>query len=184
MIIYQLSDELKPISDFFLMLNYQDVTLKARVSNVEQIEVRLVDVGACYIGEDHQHDIYFTCTVGKLKFRNGTLGTLITHYERILMDCAEKTHVYRYDVNPSEEEVHQLYAMHEVIGETHKIRKLYQLENVSIHLDLLPSGEKFIEVEAKDYAEIFSEEQLKMQCQKLFEDLQLTNVDRLETGYL
>lgn len=166
------------------MLNYQDVTLKARVSNVEQMGVRLADLGAMFIGEDRQHDTYFTCTVGKLKFRKGALGTLITHYERIGMDGAEKTHVYRYDVNPSEEEVQQLYAMHEVVGETHKIRKLYQLGNVTIHLDLLPSGENFIEVEAKDYAEIFSEEQLKMQCQKLFEDLQLSDVDRLETGYL
>lgn len=166
------------------MLNYQDVTLKARVSNVEQMGVRIADLGAMFIGEDRQHDTYFTCTVGKLKFRKGTLGTLITHYERIGMDSAEKTHVYRYDVNPSEEEVQQLYAMHEVVGETHKIRKLYQLGNVSIHLDLLPSGENFIEVEAKDYAEEFSEEQLKMQCQKLFEDLQLADVDRLETGYL
>lgn len=166
------------------MLNYQDVTLKARVSNIEQMEVRLADLGAMFIGEDQQHDTYFTCTAGKLKFRKGTLGTLITHYERIGMDGAEKTHVYRYDVNPSEEEVQQLYAMHEIVGETHKIRKLYQLGNVSIHLDLLPSGENFIEVEAKDYAEMFSEEQLKMQCQKLFEDLQLADVDRLETGYL
>ena len=166
------------------MLNYQDVTLKARVSNIGSMEARLVDLGAIYIGEDHQHDFYFTCSKGKLKFRKGTLGTLITHYERALMDNAEKTHVYRYDVNPSAEEVQQLYAMHEIIGETQKIRKLYQLENITIHLDELPSGEKFIEVEAKDYAEMLSEEQLNVQCQKLFEDLQLPHVDRLETGYL
>ncbi len=74
--------------------------------------------------------------------------------------------------------------MHKIIGETQKIRKLYQLENITNHLDELPSGEKFIEVEAKDYAEMLSEEQLNVQCQKLFEDLQLPHVDRLETGYL
>ena len=166
------------------MLNYQDVTLKARVSNVGQMGVQLADLGAMFIGEDQQHDTYFTCTVGKLKFRKGTLGTLITHYERIGMDSAEKTHVYRYDINPSEEEVQQLYAMHEVIGETHKIRKLYQLGNVSIHLDLLPSGENFIEVEAKDYAEEFSFVELQAQCQSLFEQLGINPVDVLQTGYL
>jgi predicted adenylyl cyclase CyaB len=166
------------------MINYKDVTLKARVSNVGQMEVRLMDLGAIYLGEDHQHDFYFTCSKGKLKFRKGTLGTLITHYERIVLDNAEKTHVYRYDINPSEEEVQQLYAMHEIIGATQKIRKIFQLENITIHLDDLPSGEKFIEVEAKDYAEILSEEQLNLQCQKLFEDLQIANVERLETGYL
>lgn len=81
-------------------------------------------------------------------------------------------------------EVQQFYAMHEIIGETHKIRKLYQLENVSIHVDELPTGEKFIEVEAKDYAEMLSEEQLNIQCQQLFEVLQLSDADRLGTGYL
>jgi predicted adenylyl cyclase CyaB len=166
------------------MLNYQDVTLKARVSNTRILEVQLEAIGAKFIGEDHQHDIYFTCTVGKLKFRKGTLGTLITHYERTRMDKAEKTHVFRYDANPSAEEVQQLYAIHEIIGETHKIRKLYQLENVSIHVDELPTGEKFIEVEAKDYAEMLSEEQLNIQCQQLFETLQLSDADRLGTGYL
>ena len=100
------------------------------------------------------------------------------------MDGAEKTHVYRYDVNPSEEEVQQLYAMHEVVGETHKIRKLYQLGNVSIHLDLLPSGENFIEVEAKGYAEEFSFVELQAQCQSLFEQLGINPVDVLQTGYL
>ncbi len=171
-------------NDHAIMLNYQDVTLKARVSMIGYMEARLVDLGAIYIGEDHQHDFYFTCSKGKLKFRQGTLGSLITHYERTVLNNAEKTQVYRYDVNPSAEEVHQLYAMHEMIGETQKIRKLYQLDNITIHLDELPSGEKFIEVEAKDYAEMLSEEQLNLQCQKLFEDLQLAHVDRLETGYL
>lgn len=179
-----MSDELKPINDFSRMLNYQDVTLKARISKVEQMEVRLVDLGAHYIGEDQQHDTYFTCIVGKLKFRKGTLGTLITHYERIGMGSTEKTHVYRYDINPSEEEVQQLYAMHEVVGETHKIRKLYQLGNVSLHLDLLPSGENFIEVEAKDYADEFSFVELQAQCQSLFEQMGINPIDVLQTGYL
>ncbi len=184
MIIYQLSTVRKPTNDFASMLNYQDVTLKARVSNTRLLEAQLQAIGAKFIGEDHQHDIYFTCTAGKLKFRKGTLGTLITHYERTGMENAERTQVFRYDVNPSAEEVQQLYAMHEIIGETHKIRKLYQFENVTIHVDELPTGEQFIEVEAKDYADMLSEAQLNMQCQKLFEALQLTDEDRLATGYL
>ena len=92
------------------MLNYQDVTLKARISNVPLLEAHLQAIGARYIGEDQQQDYYFTCSMGKLKYRKGTMGTLITHYERIQLGNAEKTLVYRYDVNPSEEEVQQLFA--------------------------------------------------------------------------
>ena len=166
------------------MLNYQDVTLKARISNVPLLEAHLQAIGARYIGEDQQQDYYFTCSMGKLKYRKGTMGTLITHYERVQLGNAEKTLVYRYDVNPSEEEVQQLFALHAVIGETQKSRKLYQLENSTIHLDVLPSGENFIEVEAKDYAEQFSIPELEEQCQSLFEQLGIKQVDLIQTGYL
>ena len=166
------------------MLNYKDVTQKARLANADVIASALIAMGASFVGEDHQYDIYFQVQNGKLKFRHGTLGTLITHYERIAVGPLEKTHVYRYDVNPTEAEVQQLFVTAERIGETHKIRKLYQFGNVSIHLDFLPSGENFIEVEAKDYAEEFSFVELQAHCQSLFEQLGINPDDVLRSGYL
>ena len=124
------------------MLNYKDVTKKARLANADVIASALIAMGASFVGEDHQHDIYFQVLNGKLKFRHGTLGTLITHYERIAVGPLEKTHVYRYDVNPPEAEIQQLFATADRIGETQKIRKQYQFQNVTIHLDKLPNGEK------------------------------------------
>ncbi|MHA8090074.1 class IV adenylate cyclase [Aquirufa antheringensis] len=160
------------------------MTQKARLANADVIASVLIAMGASFVGEDHQHDIYFQVQNGKLKFRHGTLGTLITHYERIAVGPLEKTHVYRYDVNPSEEEVRQLYAMHQIVGETHKIRKQYQFQNVTVHLDELPNGENYIEVEAKDYSNSFSEEDLQSQCKDLFEKLGIASVDLMQTGYL
>ena len=49
---------------------------------------------------------------------------------------------------------------------------------------MLPSGENFIEVEAKDYAEQFSIPELEEQCQSLFEQLGIKQVDLIQTGYL
>jgi predicted adenylyl cyclase CyaB len=166
------------------MLNYKDVTQKARLANADVIASALIAMGASFVGEDHQHDIYFQVQNGKLKFRQGTLSTLITHYERIIVGPLEKTHVYRYDVNPSEAEVQLLFATAERIGETHKIRKQYQFQNVTVHLDELPNGENYIEVEAKDYSNSFSEEDLQSQCKDLFEKLGIASVDLMQTGYL
>ena len=84
------------------MLNYKDVTQKARLANADVIASALIVMGASFVGEDHQQDTYFRVQNGKLKYRRGTLGALITHYERIALGSLEKTHVYRYDVNPSE----------------------------------------------------------------------------------
>ena len=166
------------------MLNYKDVTQKARLANADVIASVLIAMGASFVGEDHQYDIYFQVQNGKLKCRHGTLGTLITHYERIAVGPLEKTHVYRYDVNPSEAEVQQLFSTGERIGETQKIRKQYQFQNVTVHLDELPNGENYIEVEAKDYSNSFSEEDLQSQCKDLFEKLGIASVDLMQTGYL
>lgn len=166
------------------MLNYKDVTQKARLANADAIASALIAMGASFVGEDHQYDIYFQVQTGKLKFRHGTLSTLITHYERIAVGPWEKTHVYRYDVNLSEAEVQQLFSTAERIGETQKIRKQYQFQNVIIHLDKLPNGENYIEVEAKDYSNSFSEEDLQSQCMNLFEKLGIAEASLLPTGYL
>ncbi len=166
------------------MLNYLDFTLKARLLNKQLVEQNLIELGAHFLGIDKQHDFYFQTDKGKLKYRKGTLGTLVTHYERFLVDNCEKTQVYRYDQNPSEESVKQLYLTHELVGETQKIRTLYQLENVTFHLDELPDGQLFIEVEAKDYGQQFSEVDLRNQCAKLFKILGIREEDVRQTGYL
>lgn len=57
-------------------------------------------------------------------------------------------------------------------------------KDVTIHLDLLPSGENLIEVEAKDYTEEFSFVELQVHCQSLFEQLGINPDDVLRSGYL
>ncbi len=165
------------------MLPYKDITLKARVLDREQVERKLVLLGAAYKGEDHQHDYYFDSSKGKLKFRNGTLFRLITHYERIFGGQAEKTIVYRYDVNPSEEDIQKLFIDFELLGEVQKTRKIYQIGNVTIHVDRLADGESYIEVEAKDFENNYSELELEQQCLDLFVQIGIHKVDLIRTGY-
>lgn len=50
-----------------------------------------------FIGLDLQTDHYFEIEKGKLKWREGTVENLITHYERIDDSGMERTIVYRYD---------------------------------------------------------------------------------------
>ena len=60
------------------MLTYQDITLKAKIRNSKELVEVLIELGAQYMGVDRQHDTYFEVPHGKLKYRKGTLGTLIT----------------------------------------------------------------------------------------------------------
>lgn len=166
------------------MLKYKDYTLKAHLKWRTYVENKLIELRAIFEGDDYQQDYYFKVLNGKLKYRKGTFGALITHYERFTIDNIEKTTVYRYDVNPSEEEIQKLFNRYDLIGEINKSRSLYQINNLTIHLDKLENGEEYIEVEAKDFEDRYSELELQNQCQQIFENIGISKNDLLTTGYI
>lgn len=167
-----------------LPLPYKDFTLKARLSSVEKVEATLRSLNARFIGTDFQTDYYFETEKGRLKWRQAAIENLITHYERFLDSGIERTIVYRYDLNPSEELIHELKQNHKLIGITRKQRKIYQLRNVKIHLDKLPNEEEFIELEAIDRDNQFSEDELRNQCLEFRTKLNIPARDLIQTGYL
>src|SRR5579859_2073907 len=118
-------------------LSYQDFTLKDRVSDLEKMEKALLAINATYIGLDWQRDIYFSVAKGKLKWRQGIIENLITHYKRVDENGLEKTVVYRYDLNPTPEQINELYHRHGEIGSFEKERRIFYLNKVKIHLDTI-----------------------------------------------
>lgn len=164
-------------------LNYQDITLKARVENEEEVERKLLQLGANFLGTDHQTDYYFKTHRGKLKYRQGTIETLITHYERLRLDGVEKTRVYRYDVNPSPADLKILFRGVR-IGITRKQRKIFTLDPIKVHLDCLENGTRFLEIEVIDRENKWSFDHLKNLCFELKEKLGISDNDLLPTGYL
>src|SRR6267154_403683 len=97
-------------------LLYKDITVKARLTNPNQTEKAIQSMNAQFLGKDLQTDRYFETQKGKLKWREGTIENLITHYERFTEDVLERTIVYRYDLNPSEEMIDNLFKNHTHVG--------------------------------------------------------------------
>ena len=166
------------------MLPYKDFTQKAVLKDVERMRKLILSLEFQFLGEEFQHDFYFKVVRGKLKYRKGSAKSLITHYERILSYNGERTVVYRYDLNPTQEEIQLLKSSNELIGEVRKQREIYRKENIFIHLDVLESGERFIEVEVKDFDKQFSEEELKSSCYTTFLQLGFDPEVLINTGYL
>jgi len=164
-------------------LPYVDFTLKARVRSYEAVEEALLRTGFGFIGTDHQQDTYFEVERGKLKYRQGSIETLITHYERVREHGAEKTIVYRYDEQPSTEMVQQLYATYQAMGTVQKSRRIYRKAGLKVHLDTLPDGQQFIEIEAFAHHGSASLEELESRCQVTRQALGLASEDLLPTGY-
>lgn len=165
-------------------LNYSDFTLKAILHNQERIVQKLQELGAVCRGVDNQIDRYFDVATGKLKWRKGTIENLITHYERVQDSGIEKTIVYRYDLNPTSDEIKKLYDQYQEIGCVRKKRTIFWLDNVKVHLDKLKDGSEFVELEAMDRENRFTHVQLKNQCYALQQALGIADVDVIATGYL
>ena len=163
---------------------YKDYTIKAKIDSGKEMEKALAQLNSKFIGIDLQTDTYFETSHGKLKLRQGTIENLITHYERIPDGEAEKTNVYRYDVNPTEEEIEKLKSSHRVIGIVEKERKIYFIDHIKIHLDKLENEEEYIELEAIDRLNQYSHEELKRQCLDVKERLGIRESDIVQTGYL
>ena len=166
------------------MTDYKDYTIKARVIDIETIERLLIQMNARFVGLDKQIDYYFETENGKLKYRQGTIENLITHYKREFRDGIERTTVYRYDKNPSPEQIARLKTEKKQIGMTEKERKIYWLDNIKIHLDQLPDGQCFIEIEAIDRENNFTDEELKRQCMQIKSRLHIHDNDLVKTGYM
>lgn len=166
------------------MTNYKDYTIKAKVSDTETIERLLTQMNANYVGLDIQTDFYFETEKGKLKYRQGTIENLITHYERAIISGVERTIVYRYDKNPTIDQIEKLRKGQKQIGVTKKERKIYRIDNIKIHLDKLPDGQRFIEIEASDLTNQFTDTDLMIQCLRIKSKLLIRDNDLVKTGYL
>ncbi len=165
-------------------LPYKDFTLKARAHDLTTLEKILLASNAWFIGSDNQKDTYFRIGNGKLKLRQGTVENLITHYERIDEEGIERTIVYRYDLNPSPNEIQSLFKAHEVIGTIEKERKIYYAGDVKVHLDTLPDNNLFVELEAIDRTDIVDLNTLRQRCLAVKKLLRIKDEDLLKTGYL
>jgi adenylate cyclase, class 2 len=183
LIIYKfvVTDRLFPLNK---LADYKDYTVKAALRDRIALRRRLESLNARYVGTDHQTDFYFKTSAGKLKYRKGKIENLITHYVRQFIDGTERTTVLRYDRDPSQEEIDVLFRDYEHIATIEKQRTVYVLSNVRIHLDRLKTGEEFLELEAIDRSNIFSEADLRTQCLIVLKSLGVDADNVIRTGYL
>ena len=61
---------------------------------------------------------------------------------------------------------------------------LNALKNVSIHIDELSKEEIYIEIEAKDFNESYTELELQNQCKSIFNLLVIKKSNLIKTGYI
>lgn len=137
---------------------------KARRDDIDSLEKKLLTLSPKFIGEDHQVDTYFLVEKGRLKLREGNIENSLIYYERKNLADSKQSNVllYQFQPNPSLKEI--LIKSHGIKVIVDKKRKIYFIDNVKFHFDIVEKLGTFVEVEAISTGD-FAIEKLQEQCE-------------------
>ena len=141
-----------------------NIEFKARARDLRVLEIKLLELGPRFIGEDHQVDTYFNTDVGRLKLREGNIENALIWYSRPDTAGSKQSDVllYSHSVNPALKEILTVSNGIKVVVD--KRRRIYFIENVKFHFDEVAGLGSFVEVEAIDSNGSIGKEKLQEQC--------------------
>ncbi len=161
-------------------LNFE---LKAKANNIYALEEKLLLLSPLFIGEDHQKDTYYNVTIGRLKLREGNIENALIWYQRENIGGAKQSDILLYKHSPDEALKKILFKVHGIKIVVEKIRKIYFVENVKIHFDMVEGLGNFIEVEAIDSTGEIGIEKLKEQCDFYINFFEIKQNDFMKHSY-
>jgi predicted adenylyl cyclase CyaB len=164
-------------------MNIKNFEFKAKVYNLEDYENKLLKLNPIFKGTDHQIDTYFNVTKGRLKLREGTIEHSLINYDRENINDSKQSDIILYQHEPNIALKNILTKQLGVKVTVDKKRKIYFVDNVKFHFDIVDGLGTFIEVEAIDSNEQFTIEQLKEQCNKYFYYFGLDKLQLVDKSY-
>ncbi len=140
-----------------------NIEFKARSNDIVLLEKKLKKLDAVFKGEDHQIDTYFNVEKGRLKLREGNIENSLIYYERNNVADSKRSDVLLYRLQPDASLKEILAKVHGIKAIVDKRRKIYFIDNVKFHFDIVEGLGNFVEVEAIDTGNI-EIDKLKEQC--------------------
>lgn len=124
--------------------------IKARCLNPHSIESHLSNLKAEFKGIDHQIDTYYQVPTGKLKIREGNVENTLIRYNRVELKGIKKSNVDFVRLSP--EQVAPLKSLFSSLYNSlvvvDKKRKIFFIDHVKFHIDLVDGLGSFVEIEA------------------------------------
>lgn len=164
-------------------MNIKNFEFKAKVKEIESFEKKLGSLNPVFQGLDHQIDTYFNATIGRLKLREGNIENSLINYDRENVQGAKESQIILYQHAPSKALKEILTRQLGIKVIVDKKRKIYFIDNVKFHFDVVENLGTFIEVEAIDTKDEFTLEHLKKQCDNYFEFFELKQEDLVDQSY-
>lgn len=164
-------------------MNIKNYEFKARVEDLEKYENKLLSLNPVYIGLDHQIDTYFHVQKGRLKLREGNIENSLINYDRENIAGSKLSDIILYKHEPNAALKNILVHQLGVKAIVDKKRKIYFIDNVKFHFDVVENLGTFIELEAIDEKDEMSMEALKEQCQFYLHFFELSNTQLIDQSY-
>ena len=161
----------------------KSIEIKAACSDLNRIEKILVEKEAEFLGIDHQIDTYFHIQHGRMKLRDRNIENYLIHYIRADHEGPKKSIITIFKNTPQSSLKSLLEKGLGVLTIIDKERKIYFIENVKFHLDKVENIGTFIEIEALDKKDLFSELELKSQCEKYMALFEIKESDLVSHSY-
>ena len=161
----------------------KNIEFKAKYRNVQAAEAILNSLNAEYRGEDHQTDTYFNVRSGRLKMRQGNIENALIYYQREDNPDASPSDVILYNSDYPDKILSILKITVGVKIIVKKIRKIYLIKNVKIHLDKVSRLGTFLEVEAIDSDNTRSASELQEQCEHFKKVFAINDTDLISVSY-
>lgn len=167
-------------------MNIKNYEFKARVNELQKYENKLLTLNPKYIGLDHQIDTYFNTKCDRLKLREGNIENSLINYERQNIKGSKESKIILYRHKPDKALKNILIKQLGIKVIVNKKRKIYFIDNVKFHFDIVEGLGKFIEVEAIDDSQKHTKytiEYLKKQCDKYFNFFDFNKADIVSDSY-
>ncbi len=161
-------------------LNFE---FKAGTKKLAELEKKFLELNPLFIGEDHQTDTYFNVPKGRLKLREGNIENSLIYYERENSTEAKQSDIILYEHAPNKFLKEILIKVNGVKAIVDKSRKIYFIENVKFHFDIVKGLGTFIEVEAIDKEGSLGIDTLKEQCNNYADFFGIHRSDYIAVSY-
>jgi len=164
-------------------MNIRNFEFKAKVDELSPYENMLLRLQPVFRGTDLQTDTYFNVKRGRLKLREGNIENALISYNRADVADSKEAEIMLYRHSPDKALKDILVNQLGVKTIVRKTRKIYFLDNVKFHFDIIDGLGTFIEVEAIDEKNEFTAEQLKNQCDRYFDFFGLRKDQLIDRSY-
>lgn len=164
-------------------MSHINFEFKARSNNISDLENKLLEYNPEFIGTDRQTDTYYNVNKGRLKLREGNIENSLIYYERNNLAGAKQSDVILYSHIPQQSLKDLLVKVHGVKVIVSKVRKIYFIDNVKFHFDIVERLGSFVEVEAIDKNGNISVSELKEQCEKYAHIFDIQPRDYISESY-